>query len=589
MNNENLNQHITEFLHYYCNLPSPQYAVMLKGKWGSGKTHYVKDYLKTLDQESQKYVYVSLYGVTSYDEIETKFLEALHPTLYNKKTLLSGKIAKGLLKAELKVDIDEAHIQHEKNIPLLDTEEQILIFDDLERCSIDINDLLGYINYFVEHQHYKVIVLANDEKFTSDNYKDIKEKLIGKTFEVVSNTDLAYESFIHTLNNELFTEYKKDIIGIYIQSGYNNLRVLRQAILDFDRFSHLIELKLFKKELIYDLIIRYFMLSIESKLSDFQILDMNQFRKESTRLIKKASESEIYTKYKKVVEKYTQVSFNETIFSFELWNDIINKSLIIRENVIEQIRCSSHYSNENIISWKKLYYFYTFSDDKFREILSEVETSFFNNEYKDLFIVKHVYVILINLQDIGLYNKSFEEITKILKINIDKLYYENLFTESSYDKYKDNTMYDNLAYFDSSLDKGIFEEYIYSKFTEIDTVIMKEQAALFTKTLDPEVLLKIKGKNTYYRKPLFMYLEINEFFENFTKEFIEKDNHFEYIFEKRYTNPKYLENLIYELDFLHELEKKLEKEYEIRKTKLSGYRTNNYLQVVKQAIVDLDK
>ena len=41
----NPNLHITEFLNYYCDLPTaPQYAVMLKGKWGSGKTHFINEY-----------------------------------------------------------------------------------------------------------------------------------------------------------------------------------------------------------------------------------------------------------------------------------------------------------------------------------------------------------------------------------------------------------------------------------------------------------------------------------------------------------------------------------------------------------------
>ena len=92
------NEHISQFLNYYIKLSNPQYAVLLKGKWGSGKTHFINDYKKQLDEKKQKYIYVSLYGVTSYDEIETKFLETIHPRLYNKKTIFAGKIAKQLLK-----------------------------------------------------------------------------------------------------------------------------------------------------------------------------------------------------------------------------------------------------------------------------------------------------------------------------------------------------------------------------------------------------------------------------------------------------------------------------------------------------------
>ena len=48
------NKHIKEFLNYYIGLPNPQYAVLLKGKWGSGKTHFINEYKKELDKNKQK-------------------------------------------------------------------------------------------------------------------------------------------------------------------------------------------------------------------------------------------------------------------------------------------------------------------------------------------------------------------------------------------------------------------------------------------------------------------------------------------------------------------------------------------------------
>ena len=55
---------------------------------------------------------------------------------------------------------------------LLNTKDYILIFDDLERCSINIINLLGYINFFVEHQSYKVILIANEKELKKQ--KNIK-------------------------------------------------------------------------------------------------------------------------------------------------------------------------------------------------------------------------------------------------------------------------------------------------------------------------------------------------------------------------------------------------------------------------------
>lgn len=41
-------------------------------------------------------------------------------------------------------------------------ESMVICFDDLERCSIPINDLFGFINNLVEHCNCKVIILADE-------------------------------------------------------------------------------------------------------------------------------------------------------------------------------------------------------------------------------------------------------------------------------------------------------------------------------------------------------------------------------------------------------------------------------------------
>ena len=46
----------------------------------------------------------------------------------------------------------------------LPIKNSILIFDDLERCNCSINEILGYINSFVEHEKMKVIIVANQDE-----------------------------------------------------------------------------------------------------------------------------------------------------------------------------------------------------------------------------------------------------------------------------------------------------------------------------------------------------------------------------------------------------------------------------------------
>lgn len=48
-----MNKQIFDFLNEYAKLPSPQYAVLLRGKWGCGKTYFVKNWLAEFDKSNK--------------------------------------------------------------------------------------------------------------------------------------------------------------------------------------------------------------------------------------------------------------------------------------------------------------------------------------------------------------------------------------------------------------------------------------------------------------------------------------------------------------------------------------------------------
>ena len=37
-----MNEHIKKYIEYYIELDDPQYAVLLTGNWGCGKTYFIK-------------------------------------------------------------------------------------------------------------------------------------------------------------------------------------------------------------------------------------------------------------------------------------------------------------------------------------------------------------------------------------------------------------------------------------------------------------------------------------------------------------------------------------------------------------------
>lgn len=65
-----MNENITCFLDGYMRNPAPQYAVMLTGRWGCGKTFFVNKWLKTLemvDNDREEVIYLKPIYVSVYD------------------------------------------------------------------------------------------------------------------------------------------------------------------------------------------------------------------------------------------------------------------------------------------------------------------------------------------------------------------------------------------------------------------------------------------------------------------------------------------------------------------------------------------
>jgi hypothetical protein len=611
---ENTNQHIDDFLEYYCKLESPEYAVMLKGKWGSGKTFYINRFKDILSKNSTKYIYVSLYGVSSYDEIETKFLEVLHPKLYNKKTILAGKIAKGLLKATLKVDLDgddKADGSVTGQVPSLDasdilnTQNHILIFDDLERCSIPINDILGYINYFVEHQSYKVILIANEDELKKakselnqqKQYKEIKEKLIGKVFEIVPNVDLAIESFIKEANDDnveqVFMNNLDILKEVYFKSEYNNLRLLRQTILDFKRFYNVVLIDYDNPNFLKGIIKNYFLLSIENKYGNFDISKLDNYYVNN---ILKDEKSEP-TEYDGLNIKYTTNLLYDGIFEANLWINIINKSIINKDEIEKAILSSSYYIDKNSPNWKRLWYFFHLKDDEFDEVFQNTKDDLTSKKCKNIFEIIHICTTFLYLKTIDLISMDKNEILELSKHNIDYLY-ENKLIDSSFFEMKSfvltNNSYDGLGFMDREdkyftylkdyietiLDKGVADTTDYDA-NNIINLIEKNDNMVY------KIFAHNSGqKKSYAEKPIFHSIKVDTFVNKFINANVNSIRGIGYILEDRYSHNFYAEKLTIEMSFLNELKDKLIIEQIKSNGKVSGHNLKNFIETPLQKEID---
>lgn len=176
-------------------------ALLLTGDWGIGKTFFVeKSLIPELNKRKIKNVFVSLYGLNSiydlsknlYFELVTFKFNSIKKNKFFKKTKPYFKyVGKTILKNIFKhfnVDLSNNKKNFDDFFKSLDLKKTLIILDDLERSSIDINELFGYINSLVEKENIKLLLVGNEKEIDkNEKYYQLKSKTIFNTIEFVPN------------------------------------------------------------------------------------------------------------------------------------------------------------------------------------------------------------------------------------------------------------------------------------------------------------------------------------------------------------------------------------------------------------------
>ena len=287
-------------------------AVMINGVWGTGKTFFVDEYLL---KELNDYIIIrySLYGAQSSEQVSAGFNRSILLKLieHNK---FSGKMKRFKMPSKLLnlapdvIDIMLKHNGLESKILTriinqmdFDNDKIVIIFDDLERVVMDINEIMGLINSYVESKKIKVIIVSNeselgssristdlpqkylvasnqsivlDEESKENNkngnndivyshselikrtkalfsndiiYDSIKEKLIGLTVAINADFHQLFAPIVEKYaesSKEFLLSNKNSVIEILQTSECQNLRTFIFAIISFDKiFSVISNLK----------------------------------------------------------------------------------------------------------------------------------------------------------------------------------------------------------------------------------------------------------------------------------------------------------------------------------------------------------
>ncbi len=244
-------------------------------------------------------IYMSLYGISNLEDISKKiFIETTQLMDKNVRKFMNSN-GMTTIPEYAKTGIDMANFfgvtQNGDRVnyaEFFSTDDKVLCFDDLERANVDVIDILGYINNFVEHDHIKTIIICNEKELSTklkssnlemktfiatylldkqgelnsnnskpmvekiqnkiehvfdkaNDYERIKEKLIGETFEYAPKFDYIINGILirYEDNKELIRFLRENtglIITTFNKSGTRNLRILKHALNDFKKIYEMV-------------------------------------------------------------------------------------------------------------------------------------------------------------------------------------------------------------------------------------------------------------------------------------------------------------------------------------------------------------
>lgn len=244
---------IQEVVKDYLKREHTDYAIMIDGVWGCGKSFFVeKDLTCSIRNHncpntnpSKKYIPViySLYGAESAEKIQldirreiilstpehnNKKKKAFHKSHHSKTESVISTIIGGFA--------DHFGIDSKRLVSLFNLinipKNIVLIFDDLERSKMSAKEVLGVVNQFAERERIKVIVICNETK-EDEEYKQFKEKTIRYTLHYLPSTEEKFDSIVKewfknrpSSYQYFLVSHKTLILDIFRLGECTNLRTL---------------------------------------------------------------------------------------------------------------------------------------------------------------------------------------------------------------------------------------------------------------------------------------------------------------------------------------------------------------------------
>lgn len=426
--------YVDSYLELYKQIDKPGYAVLVRGEWGAGKTHRV---LKKLGKEN--IYYVSLFGLTSQEEIYSSVFLSMFPA---KATIpkITSKI-KDALKGAEKITFAVPGVVHgltEAFIKEKVKKDKVIVFDDLERANLDLDEILGCINKYVEHHECRVIVIAHDDSI-DEKLSKVKEKIFGQILLVQPNVTETLSNFIiNSRSPNVAKEIENYILPVFLASKCQSLRILKQTIDDCLRLYGCLEKKHVNKRSSLILLMSMFCgFSISFRDGKIKKEDLNE-RSSATYRDYNLKDTNDKSNYGKMKDRFKEsnigIEFDSKILSDDLLIDTICHGYYSKEEITSYLDSTYHFHDIKLSpAWLTLINFDKQDDLSIKTALQRIRDEESRYEIIDIGDILHTFSLKCLMSSQGEIDESIDEIEAWTKNYITKLVEINKLPESSRD------------------------------------------------------------------------------------------------------------------------------------------------------------
>lgn len=204
-------------------------VVALSGKWGTGKSHLwrqVKEASK--DEKIQGALYVSLFGLSSIEQVKLKIVQSAIPTADQHPTWWDNA-KKGWAAASKVLESIHKGFSALNEIALLAVpsilQDRVIVIDDIERMhqKLGVDEVLGFVDEFTQQHGARVILILNsDELSDPDLWNTFREKVIDQEIRLDTSPAEAFDIAVRLVSSLYADRIRSTVEGC----GLTNIRII---------------------------------------------------------------------------------------------------------------------------------------------------------------------------------------------------------------------------------------------------------------------------------------------------------------------------------------------------------------------------